>query len=255
MISMAPDPVAAVVAHRGYAGRYPENTLVAIDAALHTGVRYIEIDVQLSADHEPVLFHDQRLERTTGHAGIITALTLAELAGVSAGEPDRFGDRFRGTPIPTLAEAVALVASRPGVQLFVEIKPDSIAAFGIATVVDAVMRVIAPAFDRCVVISFDSTAVRVARARGARIGWILTRWNDSAHAEAGALAPDYLFCNHRKLPRAGPLWTGPWQWAVYEVTTPAHALALAGRGVHLIESMRLEAFTGAPWNLGGVDGA
>ncbi|MGF1546037.1 MAG: glycerophosphodiester phosphodiesterase family protein, partial [Thiotrichales bacterium] len=52
-----------LVAHRGYALRYPENTLPAIEAALAAGARYVEIDVQLSADQVPVLFHDRSLMR------------------------------------------------------------------------------------------------------------------------------------------------------------------------------------------------
>ncbi|HEY9197768.1 MAG TPA: glycerophosphodiester phosphodiesterase family protein, partial [Gammaproteobacteria bacterium] len=47
-----------LIAHRGYAARHPENTLSALQAAVAAGARWLEFDVQLSADHEPVLLHD-----------------------------------------------------------------------------------------------------------------------------------------------------------------------------------------------------
>ena len=68
--------------------------------------------------------------------------------------------------------------------------------------------------------------------------------------EAEALAPDFLFCNHTRIPDPStPLWPGPWQWAFYEVTDPALALDLARRGATLVETMALDAFTGPPWSL------
>ena len=45
-----------LVAHRGYAHAYPENTLLAIQQAVEAGAKYIEFDVLLSADQLPVLF-------------------------------------------------------------------------------------------------------------------------------------------------------------------------------------------------------
>jgi len=67
-----------LIAHRGYASRYPENTLPAIEAALKAGARHVEIDVQTSADHIPVLFHDATLERLCGVQGRIRDAELAD---------------------------------------------------------------------------------------------------------------------------------------------------------------------------------
>ena len=53
----------AVVAHRGYAARYPENTIVALAAAVAGGTRFLEFDVQLSRDEVPLLCHDESLSR------------------------------------------------------------------------------------------------------------------------------------------------------------------------------------------------
>ena len=67
-----------LLAHRGWASRYPENSLVGIEAALVAGVACVEIDVQLSADHVPMVIHDLGLERTAGIAGCVPRLIRSD---------------------------------------------------------------------------------------------------------------------------------------------------------------------------------
>lgn len=55
-----------IIAHRGWSGRYPENTLAAIRAAIRLGVDRVEIDVQETRDGQLVVFHDYRLDRIYG---------------------------------------------------------------------------------------------------------------------------------------------------------------------------------------------
>ena len=55
-----------LVAHRGYSGRYPENTLLAYQAAYEHGARYMELDLQLTSDSVPVLHHDVSMQRMAG---------------------------------------------------------------------------------------------------------------------------------------------------------------------------------------------
>ena len=52
-------------AHRGFSGKYPENTILAFQKALEEGVDGIELDVQLTSDGELVIIHDERVDRTT----------------------------------------------------------------------------------------------------------------------------------------------------------------------------------------------
>lgn len=101
-------------AHRGLHGAdVPENSLAAFRAAVEAGVG-IELDVQLSADGEVMVFHDESLLRMTGKDGSLYAHTCEELSLL----------RLAGTDehIPTLREVLALVAGR--VPLLVEIKPE-----------------------------------------------------------------------------------------------------------------------------------
>jgi glycerophosphoryl diester phosphodiesterase len=55
-----------IIAHRGWSGRYPENTLAAVGAAIRLGVDMVEVDVQQTRDGELVVFHDYRLDRIYG---------------------------------------------------------------------------------------------------------------------------------------------------------------------------------------------
>lgn len=99
-----------VIAHRGGAGLWPENTLHAFVRAAALGVDVIETDVRSTADGEIVVIHDESVGRTTNGAGRVGALSLAELKRLDAAHrwsPDggrSFPLRGRGVTVPTLRE-------------------------------------------------------------------------------------------------------------------------------------------------------
>ena len=228
-----------LVAHRGNAREFPENTLPAFNSALELGLRFLELDVHISADGVPMVIHDHELLRTTGRPGCVFDLRSRELVQIDAGEPERFGERFRGTCIPRLTDVLALLERRPEVTLFVEIKRASLTRFGYDQVVARVVNALKPARNQCVVISFDLAAVhRVRQIGGVAIGWVLSAYDAHTRLKYEALQPEYLFVDHEMLPAGGAaLWRGPWRWAVYEVETLAMAQALAARGADYIETM------------------
>lgn len=107
------------IAHRGYhmAGR-PENGMAAFRAAISAGYG-IELDLQLSADAQAMVFHDETLDRLTAETGRTRDRTAAELSQIAlSGTQDR---------IPTLAQLLSEVAGR--VPLLIELK-DQTGAFG-----------------------------------------------------------------------------------------------------------------------------
>ena len=227
-----------LVAHRGNAAEFPENTLPAFVSALELGLRFLELDVQLSRDGVPVVIHDHLLARTTGLPGSVFDHDAAELTAMEAADTQRFGDRFNGTRLPLLRDVLGLLARRPEVTLFIEIKRASLGAFGHDQVVSQVLEVIKPWRTQCVVISFDLAAVhRARRLGGAPIGWVLESCDDHSRLKFEALQPEYLFCNHERLPQRGRLRHGPWRWVIYEVTQLPLALELAARGADYIETM------------------
>lgn len=108
----------APIAHRAYhdvARGRPENSRAAVAAAIAAGYA-IEIDLQLSRDGVPMVFHDETLERLTPRDGWLRDLTAAELAEI----PLKGGDET----IPTLTEILDLVAGR--VPLLIELKDQTL---------------------------------------------------------------------------------------------------------------------------------
>jgi glycerophosphoryl diester phosphodiesterase len=110
----------SVIAHRGASGEAPENTLPAFERAAMQGAHWLEVDVCLSADGQPVIFHDEKLNRCTNGRGWLIQHTLAELQQLDAGL--WFAESFRGTRIATLAELLDF-ARQHDMGLNLEIKP------------------------------------------------------------------------------------------------------------------------------------
>ena len=77
-----------MVARRGNARDFPENTLLALRSALELGARFIEIDVHLSSDGTPMVVHDRQLARVANFED----LSASQLALLDIGQPVRFGD-------------------------------------------------------------------------------------------------------------------------------------------------------------------
>ena len=72
------------IAHRGFKGKYPENTMLAFEKAIEAGADGIEFDLHLSKDGELVIIHDESLERTTDGKSLVCEKTLEELQKLNA---------------------------------------------------------------------------------------------------------------------------------------------------------------------------
>jgi glycerophosphoryl diester phosphodiesterase len=147
-----PDQV-EIIAHRGTPREYPENSLPGFHRALELGASGIELDVHLTADGVVVVHHDPALHMTPVDPGPpprIRELTAAEL---------RRHVLAPGVPIPTLSEALDVVAGRATV--YVEIKAPQAEP--------VVLRSIASTATRCAIHGFDHrVALRVAQTTAAQ---------------------------------------------------------------------------------------
>lgn len=228
-----------LVAHRGYAARYPENSLQGCEAALRLGCQNIEIDIQLTADGVPVLLHDLNLSRTADQDINITDIDSDRLAPYDVAERQRLGNDIPFTALPTLAAYVKLMQQWPAARTFVEIKEESLAYFSREYVIRQILAILAPVIDRCVTISYDIEVLRQIQALAAcQTGWVLKRYDTAHQALARQLCPDYLICNYQKIADS-ELWSGNWQWMLYEITEASLALDLFRRGAALIETMAI----------------
>ena len=111
---LEPDFLSKPLAHRGLhdvADGRPENSRAAIQAAISQGYG-IEIDLQLSADHKAIVFHDFALDRLTDEMGPVRQLTAKLLSDIPL--------RGSNEGIPDLAAILDLVAGQ--VPLLIELK-------------------------------------------------------------------------------------------------------------------------------------
>lgn len=105
-------------AHRGLFDNLteaPENSLAAFQKAVEAGYG-IELDVQLSKDGIPVVFHDKTLKRMCGVEGLVWEYTLEELKSLRLAQSKE--------RIPTFAEALEVIGGRT--PIIVEYKLDKV---------------------------------------------------------------------------------------------------------------------------------
>jgi glycerophosphoryl diester phosphodiesterase len=95
------------IGHRGAGGHEPENTILSVEKAIRLGASWVEVDVQF-VDGRLVVFHDERLERTTDGSGLISEKTWDYLRSLNAG---------KGQRIPTLKEIFATLRGRAGLNI------------------------------------------------------------------------------------------------------------------------------------------
>lgn len=108
-----------IIGHRGACATAPENTLESLHTAADMGAEWVEIDVKLTKDGVPILFHDDTLERTTNGSGPVADTLYEDIQNLDAG--NWFGHSFTGSKIPTLEEALDVMLER-GLGMNIEIK-------------------------------------------------------------------------------------------------------------------------------------
>jgi len=225
-----------LIAHRGYASRFPENSLISIRAAIDAGAEFVEVDVQLASGGTPVLFHDRTLCRMCGVDGVIADYTPQQLAQFFASEPDRFGDAFSGTPITTLEELTGLMRRYPKVHFFIELKCESIERFDSAMVLERTRQALKGLEGMYTLISFSVETIGMAMAQGMSTGLVLENWQQGQSLHA---PPEYVFCNIRHLPESGRLHIPEAKLAIYEIADPELAQELMVRGVDFAETFSI----------------
>ncbi len=222
-----------LVGYRGNSAEFPDNTLPALRSAIALGVRFIALDVHLSSDGVPMVCDEHELARVTGDDEF--TMTGVQMSAVDVSQTDRFGDRFLGTLVPSLTTALRLLDGRPEITIFVTLGRASVTRFGHDQVISQVIRAMRPFRSRCVLVSKDLATLHTARTRAEYpVGWELSVYDAHTRLKFEAFRPEYLFCDRSLLPAQGPLWRGPWRWAVTDVPDLNTALELAHRGADFV---------------------
>ena len=112
-----------LIAHRGCANHYPENTVHAIEQSARL-FPAVEFDVRRCGSGELVVFHDETVDELTDGEGAVAGMDCQELGTLDVLDS--------GHSIPRLADALAAVPSDVAVQ--VELKEPGIAADTVAAV-------------------------------------------------------------------------------------------------------------------------
>lgn len=150
------------LAHRGYSGKYPENTMLAFKKAYEAKADGIELDVHFSKDGQLIVMHDEDVSRTTDGHGLIMDKTLAELKQLDASYT--YKEQFGKVEIPTLEEYFQWVKDTPLITN-IELKTSIIPYTGIEQAVLAMMdkydlrsRIIISSFNHYSVMRFKKLA-------------------------------------------------------------------------------------------------
>lgn len=228
----------ALVAHRGFARLFPENTLTAIAAAVDAGAQFVEFDIQLSKDKVPFLMHDDDFLRTGGIDSSVFENTMSQISQFNVGEQQRLGGRFNSVKPISLENMCEHLQSWSSVHSFVEIKDQSIDHFGLNTVMEKVLEPLHKLQAPFSVISFHQDVIHyVHKHTQMSTAWVIPTWNQENLNTLKALQPEFVFCNYKFIPGTTPLPEGPWNWVLYEVTDPEIAAHWRQRGAAMVESM------------------
>jgi len=226
--AQVPD-AAVVVAHRGAAGRAPENTMASVRAAIEDRADWIEIDVQETADGEVVVLHDSDFMKLAGVPLKIWEGRLEQVTAIDVGS--RFAPEFAGERVPTLAAVLEEVgASDSG--LVIELKYYGHDQELERRVVEQVER--AGMADRVAIMSLKQEGIRKVRSLRPewKLGLLAARaFGDLARVDADFLAVNLGMARPRFIRHAHAAGKKVFVWTVNDPVTMSRVLSLGVDGV------------------------
>lgn len=178
--------MAIIHAHRGASAYAPQNTLPAFELAVKLGADAIECDIHMTADGYVVVSHNFDIDtESTGH-GFIRDMTLNELKKYDFGI--KFGEKFKGTTIPTLDEMLDVVKDLELINI--EIKANSVG------IIDKTVNILKSRklIEKTIISSFDPEVLRDIKKvhPSLRTGILYGEFNQSPHIYAKELKADAI---------------------------------------------------------------
>jgi len=244
---MTPAIAPKIIAHRGDNKNFPENSYKGIEAALKAGARFVEFDIQMTADQQFIVHHDADLMRTAKQDVSIFEHGYDALRKFSIHESTRFNNAHYPTPISLLTDVLCLLDQYPQATAFVEIKTQSLKHWGKKTVMDALLPLLNPYESQCTVISFNSTVLHYTQQHSdLTTGWVVKYYTEESYKKADALQPEFLICDYKKLPHNKILWEGSWKWMLYSIDNPEDAYLYTQLGIEFIETDDIQKLLASP---------
>ncbi len=227
------------IAHRGYAAAYPENTLIAIDAARQAGAEFVEVDIQLSADQVPVLFHDRNLERLCQQTGAVHDYTFAQLEKFNVADTEKFSDKYAGNKITSLEIFITFLKEHPELNAFIELKRSMIEKFGEELVLQILLPMFAGMEEQISFISYNQSILKNIHENSEyKTGIVVDEWSE--YNKNSNWASEWLFCSASGLPEDNTELDINSKIAIFEVGNIGLAKHLLARGIHYLETFRIK---------------
>jgi len=166
-----------IIAHRGNSWLAPQNTIAAFDAARRAEADAIELDIQVLADGDAAVIHNDTVDATTNGSGAVRDFTAEELGELDAGS--WFSAAFAGERVPLLSDVLTFLDAAPTPSVLLEVKgvwEREPLGRALASIEEAGLA------DRFIVQSFEPETVALAGelAPGFRREWLLENWREDA---------------------------------------------------------------------------
>lgn len=225
-----------VIGHRGAAGSAPENTLAAFRHAVSVGAAMVEFDTQLSSDKCCIVFHDDKLDRTTNGSGSVDDTPYKTIRKLDAGA--WYDPAFAGESVPLLKEVLAMMLDY-GLHPDIEIKPAEGREVETARAVIAEACAVWP--DNVpppLISSIKHDCLRIAKelAPDWPRGMIFFRWPSNWRRLMQEMACEIFICRDQLLSRrrVEVITAAGYRLAAFTVNKPRRAATLLSWGVSSI---------------------
>ena len=221
-----------IIGHRGAKGYAPENTIESIRTAADMNVEWVELDVKLTKDNVPIIFHDETLDRTTNGSGLVAETLYEDIRQLEAGS--WFADSFAGIKVPTLEEVCdVLIECDLGLNL--EIKPCPGREKETAEVALDVLSRIWDDHDRLLISSFQHVSLETAMEMAGdwRRGLLIDEWQENWKELADYLEVATININGNECTReqVEEIIDMDYPVLAYTINDPQRARLLQGWGV------------------------
>jgi len=227
------------IAHRGYASAFPENTLIALDAARRAGAKFVEVDIQLSADRIPVLFHDRDLQRLCQQSGAIHEYTFAELENFNVTDVEKFSDKYANNKITALQVFIDYLKLHPELKAFIELKRLMIEKFGEEKVLETILPIFNGMEEQICFISYNQSILKtIHNSSDYATGIVVDDW--ASYNNDADWNSEWVFCSSDGLPEDNAELEIKSKIAVFEVGNINLAKYLLAKGIYYLETFRVK---------------